>query len=473
MRSKNPNAGFTLPEVLTAVVIVGLVLVTLYSCWAAVLGASQSSAIAVQDAQRERMAIRAISDALAGVSWYENRKEEPLRLDDLLGFSHLKLISRVPSGFWGERELANYPLRRIEFLTEDKPRAEDMKPAKKGRQLVMIQQALLAPTNSAKVHRTVLLPHVETFNIEVLPWPPFNSQSWQSSWPLTDDQIEDLVEKWKALKARPDANASTNDTDKLTDAANTLFETRGLPLQAKVTFGAVEAFPRKSTLPIFASQASHAKDPPGIGVIGSVNDVTFGEGGFDVDASDSDARVIFIIDKSGSMSGARLAMAKEAILSSLKQMEQGGEDVAKGKFYIYFFNRQSDAMPASAMLEATLDNIQRMSEWLNSQKAQGGTDPSDSIKSAFTHKPTELFLLTDGAFRTGRDEPTIRELMGSLNADKSVVAHTLALGEELRGRESETTLMLIAKENGGTYTFIDPSANSPDPTIPPPPAFKK
>jgi len=37
MRSNNPNGGFTLPEVLTAVVIVGLVLVTLYSCWAAVL----------------------------------------------------------------------------------------------------------------------------------------------------------------------------------------------------------------------------------------------------------------------------------------------------------------------------------------------------------------------------------------------------------------------------------------------------
>ena len=66
MRSKNPIAGFTLPEVLAAVVIVGLVLVTLYSCWAAVLGATQSSTIAVQDAQRERMAIRAISDALAG-----------------------------------------------------------------------------------------------------------------------------------------------------------------------------------------------------------------------------------------------------------------------------------------------------------------------------------------------------------------------------------------------------------------------
>ena len=72
MRSKTPIAGFTLPEVLTSVLIIGMVLVTLYSCWAAVLGATQSSTIAVQDAQRERMAIRAITEALAGVSWYEN-----------------------------------------------------------------------------------------------------------------------------------------------------------------------------------------------------------------------------------------------------------------------------------------------------------------------------------------------------------------------------------------------------------------
>jgi len=421
MRSKKPNAGFTLPEVLTAVVIVGLVLVTLYSCWAAVLGATQSSTIAVQDAQRERMAIRAISDALAGVSWYENRKEGPLRLDDSLGFSHLKLISRVPPGFWGERELANYPLRRIEFVTEDMPGGES--------QLVMIQQALLAPTNSVKVHRTVLLPHVETFAVEV--HSGGISNTWEAFWP-------------------------------------TLFETNGLPWQAKVSLGAVKEFPRQSTLPIFASLASHAKGPPAIGIIGRVGDVTFGEGGFDVDDSDSESRVIFVIDKSGSMYGDRLEMAKEAILQSLMQLQENG-----GKFYIYFFNRQSDAMPASAMLEATPDNILRMSEWLKSQKAQGGTDPSDSIKSAFSHKPTELFLLTDGAFRTRKDEPAVRDLLNSLNSDKAVKINTLGIGDLLRGREGETVLMLIAKDNGGTYTFIDPSTNAPDPVVPAPSAPKR
>ena len=421
MRSKNPNAGFTLPEVLTAVVIVGLVLITLYSCWAAVLGATQSSTIAVQDAQRERMVIRAITEALAGVSWYENRKEGPLRLDDSLGFSRLKLISRVPPGFWGERELANYPLRRIEFVTEDMQGGES--------QLVMIQQALLAQTNSMKVHRTVLLPHVETFTVEV--HSGGISNTWETFWP-------------------------------------TLFETNGLPWQAKVSLGAAKQFPRKSTLPIFANLSSHAKGPPAIGIIGKVNDVTFGEDGFDVDDADSDSRVIFIIDKSGSMYGDRLEMAKQAILQSLIQLQGDG-----GKFYIYFFNKESEAMPSAAMLEATPTNIQRMSEWLQSRKAQGGTDPSDSIKSAFSHKPTELFLLTDGAFRPRRDDPPIRDLLSSLNADKAVKVNTLGIGELLRGREGETALMLIAKENGGIYTFIDPGANTPRPTIPPPPAPKK
>ena len=421
MRSRASTAGFTLPEVLTSVMIVGLVLVALYSCWAAVLGATQSSAIAVQDTQRERMAIRAMTEAIAGISWVENHNEKPLQLDDSSGFSHLKIISRVPPGFWGERELADYPLRRIEFLAEDVPGGEF--------QLVMIQQALLAPTNSVSVHRTVLLPHVETFVVEV--HSGAISNSWESCWPV-------------------------------------LFETNGLPKQAKVILGAVKKFPRTSKLPIFASLTSHAQAPPIIGRVRNVNDVSFGEDGFDVGDTDSNSRFIFVIDKSGSMYGNHLKMAKAAILQSLTQLQENG-----GKFYIYFFNRHSEAMPASAMLEATPDNIRRMSEWLRTREARGGTDPSDSINSAFSHKPTELFLLTDGAFQTRRGEPTVRGLLNSLNTDKSVKINTLGIGESLRGREGETVLMLIAQENGGVYTFIDPNANSLDPAVPAPPAPQK
>ena len=63
-------------------------------------------------------------------------------------------------------------------------------------------------------------------------------------------------------------------------------------------------------------------------------------------------RAIFIIDKSGSMRGPRLAMAKEALLKTLNQMQQtNGTDGELPKFYIYFFNHRSSPMPSSAMLK--------------------------------------------------------------------------------------------------------------------------
>ena len=260
---------------------------------------------------------------------------------------------------------------------------------------------------------------------------------------LNQTQMAQLIQ----LARNGNANAQV-------ELGNAFFEGKGVPVNKKAAeYWWRQAAARRHPVAVQNLQMLNTKPEEGVSFFGT--------------PSKGD-RFVFIIDKSGSMYGDRLEMAKEAILQSLMQLQENG-----GKFYIYFFNRQSDAMPASAMLEATPDNILRMSEWLKSQKAQGGTDPSDSIKSAFSHKPTELFLLTDGAFRTRKDEPAVRDLLNSLNSDKAVKINTLGIGESLRGREGETVLMLIAKDNGGTYTFIDPSTNAPDPVVPAPPLPKK
>ena len=156
------------------------------------------------------------------------------------------------------------------------------------------------------------------------------------------------------------------------------------------------------------------------------------------------------------MWGGQLEMAKNALLKSLNSMD------GAGKFYVYFFNQSDDAMRINdirspVMLESNLANINKVSEWIDSRRARGGTDPSDSLKSAFTHKPTELFLLTDGEFRVRKDEPSVQALIQSLNANKATKINTLAIGDPLRGTTTEATLMIIAQENGGTYTFIDPA----------------
>ena len=408
MRPSPRSAGFTLLEAMTTVAIVSLVLIMLYSCWSAVLNASESSQRAAQNSLRERMTLQALDEVFSGVAWYEHHANGPVHLDATGAFSQLSLTSRVPPDFWGARHLGAYPLRRIEFVTE---------PTTDGaHQLVMIQQPLLSVTNgSPNIHRTVLLPRVETFAVEVRgdarPTAP-----WQPLWTGTN----------------------------------------GLPVEARVSLGISADFPHHKSWPLMAHLAQHAKPPPGIGNVTNISGSTFADAGFNTGEQDSGARLVFIIDKSGSMWGGQLDMAKTALLNSLQSMN------GEGQFYVYFFNQRDDAMRindvrAPIMLESNTANIAKVSEWIDSRRARGGTDPSDSLKSAFTHKPTELFLLTDGEFRVRNDEPSIRELIQSLNATKATKINTLAIGDSLRGTPAEASLMIIAQENGGTYTFINPT----------------
>ena len=420
MRARSRHNGFTLPEVLVAVTILSLVILMIYASWAALLRAAESGAVAAEHTQRERVAIQVIKEALAGASWYENRAEGPLELETDEPFSRLKIITRVPPGFWGGRALEGVPLRRIEFIAEPVSSGES-------RQLVMEQQSLLAEVASGQVHRTVLLPKVEEFSIKVQAGRPTNPGQWESVWGLT--------------------NGAPG----------------GLPARARVSLGAIKEFPRRMQFPVFASLAPHAKGPPGIGTVTNIAGITFERLGFNI-PKDDDARLVFLIDKSGSMRGGQLEMAKRALFTSLKAM--GG----KGKFYVYFFTGSSDAMRlegtrSPVMLEANAANISKVSDWIDSRLAGGGTNPSDSLKSAFTHKPTHLFLLTDGEFRVRKGDPKVGDLIKSLNSAKETTVNTLAVGDPLRGTTAEASLMIIAYENGGAYTFIDPLAASFDSSI--------
>jgi len=399
------KAGFTLPEVLVAVAILALVTTMIFGVFGSLLSATRTGAEAADTTQRERMALRAMSDALAGTSWYHQHGPGQFLVgQDAQGFSQLELVTRVPPGFWGARVLGSSPLRRVQFIVEPAPHG--------GHQLVLQQEALLANTNSTtRMHRTVLLPQVTQFLLNLRPHGP--DAQWQPAW----------------------------------DATN------ALPRLARVELAINEhQTPRAKEMAVYANAATHAARVPGIGATTNVAGVVFGEGGFDIDKGSSNARYIFLIDKSGSMRGERLAVAKKALMNTLQQMEEGS------KFYIYFFNREADAMPSSAMLDASPENINRMADWLGTRNAEGGTDPVPALNGAFSHEPTEVWLLTDGQFRS-RVIDTVKQL----NASQNVKVNTLGLGDEIRGRRGEALLMIIAKENGGTYTFVNPETNAQPP----------
>ena len=405
---KQSRAGFTLPEVLVAVAILAMVMTMVFGVFGSLLTATRTGVETADSTQRERIALRALADALAGTSWY--RQHGPGQFvagQGGEGFSQLELVTRVPPGFWGSRTLSQSPLRRVRFIVEPGPDG--------GHQLVLQQEALLADTNSAShMHRTVLLPQVTQFLINLRPHGP--NATWQPVWDSTN----------------------------------------ALPRLARVELATHEnQTPRAKEMAVYANAASHASDVPGIGATTNVAGVVFGEDGFDIDKEDdgsSDGRYIFLIDKSGSMRGERLAVAKKALMNTLQQMEEGS------KFYIYFFNRDADAMPSSAMLDSTPDNINRMAEWLETRDAQGGTDPIPALSGAFGHEPTEIWLLTDGQFH-----PRVMETVNKLNSGKEIKVNTLGLGDEIRGRRGEALLMIIAKENGGSYTYVNPEASAPAP----------
>ena len=227
---KQSKAGFTLPEVLVAVAILALVMTMVFGVFGSLLTATRTGVETADTTQRERIALRALADALAGTSWYsQHGPGQFVAGQGAGGFSQLELVTRVPPGFWGSRTLGQSPLRRVRFIVEPAPDG--------GHQLVLQQEALLADTNSVtRTHRTVLLPKVTQFLINLRPHGA--DAMWQPVW----------------------------------DSTNTL------PRLARVELATHPSqTPRAKEMAVYANAASHADGVPGIGATTNVAGVVFGE----------------------------------------------------------------------------------------------------------------------------------------------------------------------------------------------------
>ncbi len=104
--------------------------------------------------------------------------------------------------------------------------------------------------------------------------------------------------------------------------------------------------------------------------------------------------LVFVLDCSGSMSGAPLAQAKAAVERGLRLMHPGDS------FQLINFSMNASQLGRKP-LEATPENIQRGLQYLRSLNAEGGTMMIEGIKAAldFPHDPQRLrfvCFLTDG-----------------------------------------------------------------------------
>ncbi len=152
-------------------------------------------------------------------------------------------------------------------------------------------------------------------------------------------------------------------------------------------------------------------------------------------------RFVFIIDKSGSMSGERLNAAKTELCGTLKVLKPTDQ------FMIYFFGDNAEPFPAPAMLKGTPENIRRATQWVRNRESDGGTNPVQALRWCFNLRPDTVWLLTDGRFN---DEGGALDAIANGNRQLRARINTLAFHD----KGGADILQRIARENDGNYQFV-------------------
>lgn len=153
--------------------------------------------------------------------------------------------------------------------------------------------------------------------------------------------------------------------------------------------------------------------------------------------------VIFVIDTSGSMYGASIAQAKEALELAVRRL--GPRD----RFNIVEFNSAAtrlfgDARPAND------DNIDVATRWVRGLKAQGGTEMALALNLALNgaenpDRVRQVIFLTDGA--VGNEEALFRLIRQQLGDSR---LFTVGIGSA----PNSYFMTKAARMGRGTFTYI-------------------
>jgi prepilin-type N-terminal cleavage/methylation domain-containing protein len=120
VRKPGGNArAFTLLEVLIATAVLTVVLASIYSTWLSIVRATEKGEKAAAIAQRTRMAVQTVENALAATTMFaENIAYYSFDADTTGEFALLSFVARLPESFPGSGMFPGQPLRRVTFFVE-------------------------------------------------------------------------------------------------------------------------------------------------------------------------------------------------------------------------------------------------------------------------------------------------------------------------------------------------------------------
>jgi prepilin-type N-terminal cleavage/methylation domain-containing protein len=181
--------AFTLVEIMVAVVLFGMVIASIYATWALVMKAAQVGQDAAAQAQRQRVVLRAIGDALMGVEsfqasqqyyWFKlGNGDEP----------YLSFVARLPDnyarngkfvGAAGGRDASS---RRVTF---------SLAAGKDGERDLILRQSpiLMDMDQDEQQYPLVLAQNVKEFKVEWWGTNELNEAGWNTEW---DDTMTNTI----------------------------------------------------------------------------------------------------------------------------------------------------------------------------------------------------------------------------------------------------------------------------------------
>ena len=175
--------AFTLLEVMIAITIFSMIIIGIYSTWTVILKGTKAGMSAAANAQRGRIAVRTLQDALLTAQMFSANYPYYAFVADTSGdFTSLSMVSHLPASFPGVGRYGDQIVRRVSFTIE--PGENNHK------SLVMTQGPMMMAQNKEfQPYTLVLCKDVTLFTLDF--WDE-QAKEWSSEWKATN-QLPKMV----------------------------------------------------------------------------------------------------------------------------------------------------------------------------------------------------------------------------------------------------------------------------------------
>jgi prepilin-type N-terminal cleavage/methylation domain-containing protein len=138
MKAPRAIQAFTLIEVMLALTLFSLIMMSVIACWKAIINGKITAEEAAAAAQRARIGMKSVEEALTSAEMSMMNIKYYAFLNDTSGkFAYLSLAARLPSAFPGSGLFGDNVMRRVTFTVEPDPKNQQQN------NLMMYQSPLL------------------------------------------------------------------------------------------------------------------------------------------------------------------------------------------------------------------------------------------------------------------------------------------------------------------------------------------